>query len=82
VDATFVIDAWSDIHKPIARRNLEMCGWYSLDCRLSEGKPAELYATGLCERECGEGCAVMTRDYDVVVVVKRYAFLLFRGGRL
>jgi len=81
LDAVFVVDAWSEIHMPLARRYLEMCRRYGLDCRLSEQKPAELYAAELCEAECGAGCAVVTRDYDAVAVVKRCAVLLFRGGR-
>ncbi|MCU7788223.1 hypothetical protein ODS41_09905 [Pyrobaculum sp. 3827-6] len=81
VEAVFVVDAWSEIHMPLARRYLEMCRRYGLDCRLSEQKPAELYAAELCEAECGAGCAVITRDYDAVAVAKRCAVLLFRGGR-
>jgi hypothetical protein len=81
VEAVFVVDAWSETHMPLARRYIELCGMYRLDCRLSEQKPAELYAAELCEAECGGGCAVVTRDYDAVAVVKRCAVLLFRGGR-
>ncbi|MGC9119643.1 MAG: hypothetical protein ACP5I3_11770, partial [Thermoproteus sp.] len=57
LDAVFVVDAWSETHMPLARRYLEMCRRYGLDCRLSEQKPAELYAAELCEAECGDGCA-------------------------
>jgi hypothetical protein len=81
LDAVFAVDAWSETHIPLARRYLEACRRYGLDCYLSERKPAELYAAELCERECGAGCAVVTRDYDAVAVVKRCAVLLFRGGR-
>ncbi|AET34158.1 hypothetical protein [Pyrobaculum ferrireducens] len=81
VEAVFVVDAWSETHMPLARRYLEACRSYGLDCRLSEQKPAELYAAELCEAECGAGCAVVTRDYDAVAVVKKCAVLLFRGGR-
>jgi hypothetical protein len=52
-----------------------------LDCRLSEAKPAEVYAVELCEAECGAGCAVVTRDYDAVKAAERCAVLIFRGGR-
>ncbi|AET34290.1 hypothetical protein [Pyrobaculum ferrireducens] len=81
VEAAFVVDAWHESHTPLARRYLEACRRYRLDCRLSEQKPAELYAAELCEAECGAGCAVVTRDYDAVAVVKNCAVLLFRGGR-
>ncbi|MCU7786971.1 hypothetical protein ODS41_03380 [Pyrobaculum sp. 3827-6] len=81
VEAVFVVDAWHESHIPLARRYLELCRRYGLDCRLSEQKPAEIYAAELCERECGAGCAVVTRDYDAVAVVKKCAVLLFRGGR-
>jgi hypothetical protein len=80
VDAVFVVDAWHESHIPLARRYLEMCRRYGLDCRLSEQKPAEIYAAELCEAECGVGCAVVTRDYDAVAVAKKCAVLLFRGG--
>jgi hypothetical protein len=81
VEAVFVVDAWSETHMPLARRYLELCRRYRLDCRLSERRPAEVYAAELCEAECGGGCAVVTRDYDAVAVVKKCAVLLFRGGR-
>jgi hypothetical protein len=81
VNAVFVIDAWHESHMPLARRFLEMCQRYGLDCRLSEQKPAEVYAVELCEAECGEGCAVVTRDYDAVKAAERCAVLIFRGGR-
>jgi hypothetical protein len=81
LDAVFVIDAWHESHLPLARRYLELCWRYGLDCRLSEAKPAEAYAVELCEAECGAGCAVVTRDYDAVKAAERCAVLIFRGGR-
>jgi hypothetical protein len=81
LDAVFVVDAWHESHMPLARRYLELCQRYGLDCRLSESKPAEVYAVELCEAECGEGCAVVTRDYDAVKAAERCAVLIFRGGR-
>ena len=81
VDAVFVIDAWHETHNPLARRYLEYCRRYGLDCRLSENKPAEQYAVELCEAECASGCAVVTRDYDAVLHAGRCAVLLFQGGR-
>jgi hypothetical protein len=81
LDAVFVIDAWHESHMPLARRYLELCRRYGLDCRLSEQKPAEIYAVELCEAECGAGCAVVTRDYDAVKAADKCAVLIFRGGR-
>jgi hypothetical protein len=81
LDAVFVIDAWHESHMPLARRYLDLCRRYGLDCRLSEAKPAEVYAVELCEAECGAGCAVATRDYDAVNAAERCAVLIFRGGR-
>jgi hypothetical protein len=81
LDAVFVVDAWHESHMPLARRYLELCRRYGLDCRLSEQKPAEMYAVELCEAECGAGCAVVTRDYDAVKAAERCAVLIFRGGR-
>jgi len=81
VNAVFVVDAWHESHMPLARRYLELCQRYGLDCRLSERKPAEVYAVELCEAECGAGCAVVTRDYDAVKAAERCAVLIFRGGR-
>ena len=77
-----VVDAWSETHMPLARRYLRLCEKYGLDCRLSESKPAELYAVELCEAECGSGCAVVTRDYDAVLRANKCAVLLFQNGRL
>jgi len=81
VNAVFVVDAWHESHMPLARRYLELCRRHMLDCRLSEQKPAEVYAVELCEAECGAGCAVLTRDYDAVLRAERCAVLIFRGGR-
>jgi hypothetical protein len=81
VDAVFVVDAWHESHMPLVRRYLELCQRYDLDCRLSEQKPAEVYAVELCEAECGAGCAVATRDYDAVLRAERCAVLIFRRGR-
>jgi hypothetical protein len=81
VNAVFVVDAWHESHMPLARRYLDLCRRYGLECRLSEQKPAEIYAVELCEAECGAGCAVVTRDYDAVKAAGRCAVLIFRGGR-
>ena len=81
LDAVFLIDAWHENHLPLARRYLEMCQRYGLDCRLSEQKPAEVYAAELCDAECGAGCAVVTRDYDAVLRAERCAVLIFQGGK-
>jgi hypothetical protein len=81
VNAVFVVDAWHESHMPLARRYLELCQRYGLDCRLSEQKPAEVYAVELCEAECGAGCAVVTRDYDAVLRAERCAVLIFQRGR-
>jgi hypothetical protein len=81
VNAVFVVDAWHESHMPLARRYLELCQRYGLDCRLSEQKPAEVYAVELCEAECGKGCAVVTRDYDAVKAAERCTVLIFQRGR-
>ena len=81
INAVFVIDAWHENHLPLARRYLELCRRHDLDCRLSESKPAEVYAVELCEAECGEGCAVVTRDYDAVKAAAKCAVLIFQNGR-
>ena len=81
LDAVFVVDAWHETHMSLARRYLDLCRRYGLDCRLSERKPAEIYAAELCDAECGERCAVVTRDYDAVKVAKRCAVLIFQRGR-
>ena len=82
VNAVFVVDAWHESHMSLARRYLDLCRRYGLDCRLSEAKPAEIYAVELCEAECGEGCAVVTRDYDAALGAERCAVLLFWRGRM
>jgi ribosomal protein S7 len=81
VNAVFVVDAWHENHLPLARRYLDLCRRYGLDCRLSEQKPAEIYAAELCDAECGEGCAVVTRDYDAVLRAERCTVLIFQRGR-
>jgi hypothetical protein len=81
VNAVFVVDAWHESHMSLARRYLDLCRRYGLDCRLSESKPAEVYAVELCETECGEGCAVVTRDYDAVKAAERCVVLIFQRGR-
>ncbi len=81
LDAVFVIDAWHETHMTLARRYLDLCRRYGLDCRLSEQKPAELYAVELCEVECGAGCAVVTRDYDAVKAASKCTVLIFQRGR-
>jgi hypothetical protein len=81
VNAVFVIDAWHENHLPLARHYLDLCRRYGLDCRLSEAKPAEVYAVELCDAECGEGCAVVTRDYDAVKAAEKCTVLIFQRGR-
>jgi hypothetical protein len=81
LNAVFVIDAWHETHMGLARRYLDLCRRYGLDCRLSEAKPAEAYAAELCDAEYGEGCAVVTRDYDAVKAAGRCAVLIFQEGR-
>ena len=81
LEAVFDIDARHQTHKPPAPRYLELCRRYGLDCRLSEHKPAELYAAELCEAECGEGCAVATRDYDAAARAEKCTVLIFQQGR-
>jgi hypothetical protein len=81
VNAVFVVDAWHESHMSLARRYLDLCRRYGLDCRLSESKPAEVYAVELCEAECSAGCAVVTRDYDAVKAAERCVVLIFQRGR-
>ena len=81
INAVFVIDAWHESHMPLARRYMELCQKYGLDCRLSEQKPAEIYAAELCDAECGGGCAVATRDYDAVKAAERCTVLIFQKGK-
>jgi len=61
--AVLVIDAWNETHMPLARRYLEYCRKWMVECILSESKPAEAYAAELA---CRDGCAVLSRDVDVV----------------
>lgn len=63
LNAVFVLDAWHETHIPLARRYLELCRRYMLDCRLSERRPAEEHAVELA---CAMKCAVATRDFDAV----------------
>lgn len=81
VEAVFVVDAWHESHIPLARRYLELCRRYGLECRLSEQKPAEAFAVELCESECSSGCAVVTRDYDAALKARRCAVLLLQRGK-
>jgi hypothetical protein len=81
INAVFVVDAWHESHMSLARRYLDLCRRYGLDCRLSEQKPAEVYAVELCEAECGAGCAVVTRDYDAVKAAEKCTVLIFQRGR-
>ncbi|MCX8135790.1 hypothetical protein [Pyrobaculum aerophilum] len=81
VDVVFVVDAWHESHLPLARRYVELCRRYGLQCRLSERMPAEIYAVELCEAECNGECAVVTRDYDAVLHASKCAVLMPRGGR-
>ena len=78
--AVLVIDAWSETHMPLARRYLELCRRWMVDCVLSEFKPAEAYAAELA---CRNGCAVLSRDVDVVKVAGSCGipiFLFLRGS--
>jgi len=78
--AVLVIDAWNETHMPLARRYLEYCRKWMVDCVLSESKPAEAYAAELA---CRDGCAVLSRDVDVVKAVGNCGipiFLFLRGG--
>jgi len=58
-----VVDAWHESHLPLARRYLELCKKWMVECLLSESKPAEALAAELA---CRNGCAVLSRDVDVV----------------
>ncbi|MFZ8808954.1 MAG: hypothetical protein ACO2PN_12750 [Pyrobaculum sp.] len=80
-DAVFIIDAWHETHISLARRYMELCQRYGLDCRLSEQRPAEIYAVELCDAECGEGCALVTRDYDAVKAANKCTVLIFQKGK-
>jgi len=39
--AVLVVDAWHESHLPLARRYLELCRKWMVECLLSESKPAE-----------------------------------------
>jgi len=54
-----VIDAWHESHLPLARRYLELCKKWLVECVLSESKPAEALAAELA---CRNGCAVLSRE--------------------
>jgi len=74
-----VVDAWHESHLPLARRYLELCRKWAVDCILSESKPAEALAAELA---CRDGCAVLSRDVDVVKAVGNCGvsvFLFLRG---
>jgi len=79
--AVLVIDAWHESHLPLARRYLDLCRKWMVDCILSESKPAEAYAAELA---CRDGCAVFSRDVDVVKAVGGCGVpvFLFLRGRL
>jgi len=79
--AVLVIDAWHESHLPIARRYLDLCKKWAVVCLLSESKPAEAYAAELA---CRDGCAVLSRDVDVVKAVGGCGvpIFLFLRGRL
>jgi len=77
--AVLVVDAWHESHLPLARRYLELCRKWMVECVLSESKPAEAYAAELA---CRDGCAVLSRDVDVVKAVGNCGvpvFLFLRG---
>jgi len=79
--AVLVVDAWHESHLPLARRYLELCKKWLVDCVLSESKPAEAYAVELA---CRDGCAVLSRDVDVIKAVGNCGVpvFLFLRGRL
>jgi len=79
--AVLVVDAWHESHLPLARRYLELCRRWAVDCLLSESKPAETLAAELA---CREGCAVLSRDVDAVKAVGNCGvpIFLFLRGRL
>jgi len=79
--AVLVIDAWHESQLPLARRYLELCKKWMVECMLSESKPAETYAAELA---CRDSCAVLSRDLDVVKAVDNCGvpvFLFLRGRR-
>jgi len=79
--AVLIVDAWHESHLPLARRYLELCRKWMVECLLSESKPAEALAAGLA---CRDGCAVLSRDVDVVKAVGGCGvpIFLFLRGRL
>jgi len=79
--AVLVIDAWHESHLPLARRYLELCKKWAVECLLSESKPAEALAAELA---CREDCAVLSRDVDVVKAASGCGVpvFLFLRGRL
>jgi len=72
--AVLVIDAWHESHLPLARRYLDLCRKWMVDCVLSESKPAEALAAELA---CRDRCAVLSRDVDVVKVARGCGVLVF-----
>jgi len=76
-----VIDAWHETHLPLARRYFDLCRKWAVECLLSESKPAEALAAELA---CREGCAVLSRDVDVVKAAGGCGVpvFLFLRGRL
>jgi len=79
--AVLVVDAWHESHLPLARRYLELCRKWMIECILSESKPAEALAAELA---CRDGCAVLSRDVDVVKAAGNCGVpvFLFLRGRL
>jgi len=79
--AVLVVDAWHESHLPLARRYLDLCRRWVVECVLSESKPAEALAAELA---CRDGCAVLSRDVDVVRAVGGcgVAVFLFVRGRV
>jgi len=79
--AVLVVDAWHETQLPLARRYLELCRRWVVDCVLSESKPAEAYAAELA---CRDQCAVLSRDVDIVKAVGNCGVpvFLFLRGRL
>jgi len=74
-----VVDAWHESQLPLARRYLDLCRRWVVECLLSESKPAEAYAAELA---CRDYCAVLSRDVDVVKAVGNCGvpvFLFLRG---
>jgi len=77
--AVLVVDAWHESHLLLARRYLDLCKKWVVECVLSESKPAEALAAELA---CRDQCAVLSRDVDVVKAVGGCGvpvFLFLRG---